>query len=133
MKFRVLSLLCVIAVAACSSPEQTSPAPSDTSVVDVTVPVAPETTAVTTLPPLVTVPSTNPEPGSIEIVPQELSEECAKAVEDLRSLMTEYPSVLDVPYDGTYDAAFAKGQAGCPEDEFRRFHDMELLGWIYAR
>jgi hypothetical protein len=81
----------------------------------------------------VTVPTENPEPGSIESVRQDLSDECAAAVQGLRDLMVEYPSVLDVPYDGTYDEAFAAGRQGCPPEEFRRFHDRELLGWIYAR
>ena len=81
----------------------------------------------------VTVPAENPEPGSIESVRQDLSERCEAAVQGLRDLMTNYPSVLDVPYDGTYDEAFAAGKNGCPPEEFRRFHDRELLGWIYAR
>ena len=133
MRYRVLVLLLAVTASACSSSEQGSPSTPESSMVEVTVPAPTETSVETTLPPLVTVPSTNPEPGSIEIVPQTLSEECTEAVADLRTLMEEYPSVLDVPYDGTYDQAFAKGQAGCPEEEFRRFHDLELLGWIYAR
>lgn len=132
MRYRVLVLLLAVTASACSPSEQGSPSSPEPSAVEVTVPSSTQA-AETTLPPLVTVPSTNPEPGSIVIVPQTLSDGCTEAVADLRSLMQEYPSVLDVPYDGTYDQAFAKGQAGCPEDEFRRFHDLELLGWIYAR
>lgn len=129
MRYRVLILLLAVAASACSTSDQ-GPTPESSTV---TVPVSPEITVESTLPPPVTVPSTNPEPGSIAIVPQTLSDDCAAAVVDLRALMEDYPSVLDVPYDGTYDQAFAKAQAGCPDDEFRRFHDLELLGWIYAR
>ena len=81
----------------------------------------------------VTVPSTNPEPGSIESVRQDLSDDCDAAVSSMRDLMERYESVLDVPYDGTYDEAFQAAKAGCGAEEFRRFHDRELLGWIYAR
>lgn len=82
---------------------------------------------------VVTVPSTNPEPGSIAIVRQDLSDECDTAVGSMRALMEQYESVLDVPYDGTYDEAFQTAKAGCGAEEFQRFHDRELLGWIYAR
>ena len=81
----------------------------------------------------VTVPAENPEPGSVKSVRQDLSDRCTSAVGQLRKLMEQYPSVLDVPYDGTYDEAFTAGERGCSPEEFRRFHDRELLGWIYAR
>lgn len=129
MRYRVLVLLLAVAASACSSGSES---PGD-SAPDVTVPVTAEPTSPPSTVPPITVPSTNPEPGSIEIQPQTLSVECTEAVTDLRALMEQYPSVLDVPYDGTYDKAFAKGQAGCPDEEFRRFHDLEMLGWIYAR
>jgi hypothetical protein len=127
MRIKVFALLLSLAVAGCSS-GGTGPESGGSD----TAPAAESTLPATTAP-LVTVPATNPEPGSIVIEPQVLSEDCTKAVEGLRELMKSYTSVLDVPYDGTYDRAFAAGQAGCEESEFRRFHDKELLGWIYAR
>ena len=74
-------------------------------------------------------------PGSIESVTQELSPECTEFVQPLRDLMAEYPSVRQVPTDGTFKAAMDEGKK-CEEinaQEWADFYTKELAGWIYAK
>jgi len=74
-------------------------------------------------------------PGSIESVVQELSEECTAAVAPLRELMKEYPSLRQVPPDGTYEKAFEAGKK-CEEidaQQWADFYTRELAGWVYAK
>lgn len=73
-------------------------------------------------------------PGSIESTPQELSAECTAAVAPLRELMKNYPSLRQVPTDGTYEKAFAEGKK-CEEidaQQWADFYTLELAGWMYA-
>lgn len=73
-------------------------------------------------------------PGSIESVAQELSEECTAAVAPLRELMKQYPSLRQVPPDGTYEKAFEEGKKceAIDAQQWADFYTLELAGWIYA-
>lgn len=73
-------------------------------------------------------------PGSIESVAQDLSEECTAAVAPLRELMKEYPSLRQVPPDGTYEKAFEEGKKceAIDAQQWADFYTLELAGWIYA-
>jgi hypothetical protein len=75
-------------------------------------------------------------PGSIESVTVEtLDAECTVAVGGLRALMEQYPSLRQVPPDGTYDAAFAEAKGVCEGNDPQQwadFYTKELAGWIYA-
>jgi len=74
-------------------------------------------------------------PGSIESVAQELGEECTAAVAPLRDLMQKYPSLRQVPTDGTYAEAFDAGKK-CEEidaQQWADFYTKELAGWLYAK
>lgn len=74
-------------------------------------------------------------PGSIESVVQDLNEECTAAVAPLRELMKQYPSLRQVPTDGTYEKAFEAGKK-CEEidaQQWANFYTLELAGWIYAK
>lgn len=73
-------------------------------------------------------------PGSIESVVQELGEECTTAVAPLRELMKQYPSLRQVPPDGTYAEAFNKGKKCETVDaqQWNDFYTLELSGWITA-
>lgn len=74
-------------------------------------------------------------PGSIESVAQDLGEECTTAVAPLRELMKQYPSLRQVPPDGTYEKAFEAGKK-CEEidaQQWADFYTLELAGWLYAK
>jgi hypothetical protein len=74
-------------------------------------------------------------PGSIESVEQTLSAECETAVAPIRDLMVKYPSVRQVPPDGTWEKAFAEGKK-CEEidaQQWTDFYTKELAGWLYAK
>jgi hypothetical protein len=74
-------------------------------------------------------------PGSIESVTQDLSAECAEFVQPLRDLMAQYPSMRQVPPDGTVKAAMDEGKK-CEEvnaQEWTDFYTKELAGWMTAK
>lgn len=73
-------------------------------------------------------------PGSIDSVAQELGEECTAAVAPLRELMKQYPSLRQVPPDGTYEKAFEEGKKceAIDAQQWTDFYTLELAGWIYA-
>jgi len=74
-------------------------------------------------------------PGSIDSVKQELGADCSTAVAPLRDLMEKYPSLRQVPTDGSYQEAFAAGEK-CAEidaQQWADFYTKELAGWLYAK
>ena len=74
-------------------------------------------------------------PGSIESVAQDLNEECTAAVAPLRDLMEKYPSLRQVPTDGTYAKAFEEGKKceAVDAQQWADFYTKELAGWLYAK
>lgn len=75
-------------------------------------------------------------PGSIEIVPQELGEGCTAAVEPLRKIMAEYPSVRQVEDIDAFNKALADARTQCEAispQEWSDFYTKEVAGWIYAK
>lgn len=75
-------------------------------------------------------------PGSIEIVPQELGEGCTAAVEPLRKIMAEYPSVRQVKDIEAFNTALADARTKCEAinpQEWSDFYTKEVAGWIYAK
>lgn len=75
-------------------------------------------------------------PGSLESnTVDSLDSECVEAVTGLRGLMGQYPSLRQVPPDGTYEAAFAEAKSVCEGNDPQQWTDFyteELVGWIYA-
>lgn len=75
-------------------------------------------------------------PGSIEIVPQELGEECTKAVAPLREIITKFPSVRQVDDIDAFNKALQEGKLACEASsaqEWSDFYTKEVAGWIYAK
>lgn len=74
-------------------------------------------------------------PGSIESVVQELNEECTAAVAPIRELMKKYPSLRQVPTDGTWDKAYKEGKKCETVDaqQWADFYTLELAGWMTAK
>jgi len=75
-------------------------------------------------------------PGSIEIVPQELGEGCTAAVEPLRKIMAEYPSVRQVEDIDAFNEALSDARTKCEAispQEWSDFYTKEVAGWIYAK
>lgn len=144
MRFRNAALLgaVVIALAACSSDSAveapSAPAspsvPADGEGVPVDGPDAPEVVVDEEIRQRLDVaPGSAVIPGSIESVRQDdLSSSCAEGVSDMRDLMGSFESVRQVPPDGRFEAARAKGQSACTAQEWSDFYTKELAGWIYA-
>jgi len=75
-------------------------------------------------------------PGSIEIVPQELGDGCTAAVEPLRKIMAEYPSVRQVEDIDAFNVALSDARTQCEAispQEWSDFYTKEVAGWIYAK
>lgn len=74
-------------------------------------------------------------PGSIESVAQDLNEECTAAVAPLRDLMKKYPSLRQVPTDGTWETAFKEGKKceAIDAQQWADFYTLELAGWMTAK
>lgn len=130
-----LAVATVLVLSACSGGSKDNSAPSGTEpggqTPDVSVVIDPEILAALN--------SDTGEaviPGSIKSERVDtLDADCTEAVGGLRALMEEYPSLRQVPPDGTYDKAFADAKSVCePADpqQWADFYTKELAGWIYA-
>jgi hypothetical protein len=73
--------------------------------------------------------------GSIESTIQELDQECADAIQPIRDLQKKYQSALEQMEDADLSQlndALSAGFASCSADDWSRYQELELKGWLYA-
>lgn len=74
------------------------------------------------------------ELGSIESVIQELDQACADAVQPIRDLQKSYQSALELTDEDLpkLNGALSEGFANCSSEEWNRYQQLELQGWLNA-
>jgi hypothetical protein len=72
--------------------------------------------------------------GEFESVEQELDVACEAALKPIRDLEAKYQSGLDMTDDDrpAFNDALSKGLKDCSDEEWSRFQELELKGWMNA-
>lgn len=126
LRFSALTLAAATAVVGCAgSSSEPIAAPADTA----DVIVVDEALVPPTIEPGSMIPV-----GELDSVRQQVSTECADALEPIRALYSEYASGLEMQDKdlGVFNSALAAGFAECDADEWADFQELELKGWMNA-
>lgn len=85
----------------------------------------------TTLAPAIQPGQTLP-PGTTIVVQNDLSANCAQAIEPLRGLMKSYKNGFELDQAGidTMNKALGAGASSCSPEEWQRFQSQEFRGWL---
>lgn len=72
--------------------------------------------------------------GELDSVRQDLDPACESAIGPIRDLTDTYASGLEMGDDDreTFNAALANGFGACDTDDWERFQQLELRGWMNA-
>jgi len=131
-RVKTVSVLLVasVALAACSSSGTSSEPELD---VDGEVEVVEQEVDTALVPPTIA-PGSQLALGELDSVKQELSSGCEQALAPIRDLSQTYSSGLEMNDNDreSFNAALSSGFAACDADEWERFQQLELRGWMNA-
>jgi hypothetical protein len=116
-----------------------APQPTELSSPSSTVAVSPSSTVVDTVPAdVAVVPPTAPSeavaPGSLDSEVQKLEPSCEEAIAPIRALAAEFKSglLLDAEASAVLTEALGEGSVVCSPEEWGRYQELELRGWLNA-